>query len=103
MESFIAGNLSGHKFKADNHRRVHICKIHCVRTYLKKEGVATYVAICVKEHFPIWKMSTINIHSQKQSDMPLVLPTLERQQLVTSHHYGLIAVTLLFYYTHIRS
>ena len=46
MESFIAGNLSGHKFKADNHRRVHICKIHCVRTYLKKEGVATYVTIC---------------------------------------------------------
>ena len=57
-------NLSGYKFKADNHRIVHICRIHCVHTYLKKEGVATCVAMC-KEHFPILENEyIINIHNQ---------------------------------------
>ena len=49
--------------------------------------------LCVKEHFPILENEyIINIHNQI---CPLFCQHLKRQQLVTSHYYGLISIRLL--------
>ena len=69
-------NLSGCRFKADNNRRVHICRIHCVHTYLQKEGVATYVAMCKRAFSYMENEFIINIYNQI---CPLFCQHLKRQ------------------------